>query len=221
MRKFNWMVIGVLLVAVLAGCTLFDTFFPAAQPPINDRASMLVLEAGTRDGTATENLVNLNATGWAPWVEDEEGNIVAFMAFDAESRLDSLYWAENLSAGTYTLKGFLHVYADYSLLPDGIIMSYEPFAARPWHKVQKFALEEPTVIQLGEAQMKSFGRYFITSKWVEGALGSSDTRWMVAPASVVIDADPDDKKALRVMKNWATQTWLAWNSRNPERAADK
>lgn len=221
MKKFGWILLAVLLVAVLASCTLFDTFFPSAQMPVDDRASMLVVEAGTRDGDATTNLVNLNATGWAPWVEDESGNIVPFMAFDAESRLDSLFWAENLRPGTYTLRGFLHIYADYSLLPDGIIMSYEPFAGRQWHKTQRFALDQPVVIKLGEAEIKSFGRYFVQSAWVEGALGTSDTRWMVNPASVKIVGDPADKKALRVMKNWATKTWLAWNTRNTEPAADK
>lgn len=221
MKRTTLCIIGLLLVVTLTSCTLFDTLFPSAAMPSDQAASMLVVEAGTRSGSATENLVNLNATGWAPWVEDVTGALVPFNAFDAESRLDSLYWAENLKPGRYTMKGFLHVYVDYSLLPDGIIMSYEPFSNNKWLKTQRFALEKEVVIDLGPADMQSFGRYYIKSEWVEGIMGTSPERWKVNAASVAIEGDPTDRKALRVMKNWATSTWLAWNSRNPEKAADR
>jgi hypothetical protein len=221
MKKRVILGVGLLVIVLMTGCFSFDLFFPGADPPVDGRVSMLIVEAGKREGGATENLTNWNATGWAPWVEDERGEIVVFRTFDAESRLDSLYWAENLRAGTYTLKGFFHVYLDYSLLPAGITTLYEPFGGKPWHIMQRFALDEPVTILLKEAQMESFGRYFISSAWVEGITGTSDDRWRVNPASVTIEGDRFDKKALRVMKNWATATWLAWNTRNTEKAADR
>lgn len=110
---------------------------------------------------------------------------------------------------------------DYGLLPDGIIMDYEPFAKRPWHITQRFALNLPVTIKLRAGDMQTFGRYYITSNWREGLAGTGDLRWQVVPASVILEGDASDKKALRVMKNWATKTWLAWNTRNTETAADQ
>ncbi|HPZ15903.1 MAG TPA: hypothetical protein PLX25_04490 [Sphaerochaeta sp.] len=221
MKKMGFYVLLGVLVVLLSSCLSFDSFFPGASAPVDGKASMLVVEAGTREGSSTTMLFNSNATGWAPWVEDQEGALIPFRVFDSETRLDSLYWAENLASGTYTLKGFLHVYADYGMLPEGVVMAYEPFANRPWHVVQHFALDQPVTLTLKEGEMASFGRYFITSAWVEGAGGTRDTRWRVDPASVKIDGDRQDKKALRVIKGWAAPTWLAWNTRNPERAGDR
>ncbi len=209
-----------LVLTLFGSCLSFDSFFPMAQKPIEDSASMLVVEAGTRSEGSSAALLNTNASGWAPWVEDEDGNLVAFRAFDSEARLDSLFWAENVSAGRYTHKGFLHIHVDYGKLPEGVIMDYEPFAYKEWHTIQRFPIEEESVIDLEEADMQTFGRYYIDSEWVEGPSGTTDLRWMVDPASVKIEGDAKDKKALRIIKNWRSSVWLAWNERNKEEAAD-
>lgn len=221
MRKVSTLILVSLLSLLSFSCLSLASFFPTAEAPESPVSSMLVLEAGELDGSDSSALLNTNATGWAPWVEDARGNIIPFRPFDIESRLDSFYFSENLAAGAYTLKGFFHVYIDYSKLGPNVIASYGPFENYPYHVRQQFALESPVTITLKEAEMATFGRYFLTSNWVEGASGTTDERWKVVPGSVRITSNPDDKKALRVAKNWATPAWSAWNTRNPEKAADE
>lgn len=68
---------ALLLVVLLSSCLSFDSFFPLAEPPADEQVSMLVLEAGQReDDGSSRALFNANATGWAPWVEDEWGELV-------------------------------------------------------------------------------------------------------------------------------------------------
>ncbi len=220
-RKLNAIALASITLLLLTGCLSLASFFPVVDSPFNQDSSMLVLEVGTKEGTSTSALLNTNASGWAPWVEDSSGKLIPFRPFDTEARLDSFYFSENLAPGSYTLKGFMHVYVDYAKLKQNEIPTYGPFADYPYHVVQQFALSNPVTIELKKAQMATFGRYFITSSWVGGAAGTTDDRWKVVPSSVAITGDPADKKALRVAKNWATPAWSAWNTKNSEKAADK
>jgi hypothetical protein len=195
--------------------------WPDVQPPADPSASMLVVEAGEGVKGDSESLFNSNATGWAPWVVDEQGKLVAFKPFDAESRLDSFFYAENVRPGTYTLKGFMHVYIDYGKLEDDQLASYGPFSDYPYHQKQFLPIENEVRVELGSGVIDTFGRYYITYEWKEGAAGTTDDRWKVAENSVSIAYDANDRKALRVAKNWATPNWKLWNERNPEEAADE
>jgi hypothetical protein len=221
MKKLGILGITVLVVLSLTGCLSFASFFPYVDRPESPTASMLVLEAGKLEEQRSSNLLNSNASGWAPWVVDSNGNVIPFRNLDSESRLDSLYYSENLKAGTYTLKGFYHVYIDYSLLPSGVIASYGPFENYSYHIKQEFPLEKPVTISLREAEMTTFGRYYIEANWKEGLAGTGDDRWKINPSTVKISSDVNDKKALRVIKNWYTDKWGEWNTRNKEQAADK
>ena len=69
--------------------------------------------------------------------------------------------------------------------------------------------------------MTTFGRYYIEANWKEGLAGTGDDRWKINPSTVKISSDVNDKKALRVIKNWYTDKWGEWNTRNKEQAADK
>jgi hypothetical protein len=222
MRK-RWLLVpaSFALVLMLSSCMSMLGLWPDVEPPMNASSSMLVVEAGEGAPGDSESLFNSNFTGWAPWVEDEHGNLIAFKPFDIESRLDSFFYAENLSPGKYTLKGFIHVYTDYSKLSDGELASYGPFAEYPYHERQFFQIDEPIVLDLEAAAIDSFGRYYITYDWKDGASGNTDDRWKVTESSVSIGYDAADRKALRVAKNWATPNWKLWNERNPEEAADE
>jgi hypothetical protein len=222
MRKLRLFTLSMALVLLLAGCMSLASFFPLVTNPLSPQSSMLVVEVGMlqADGSSV-SMSNTNATGWAPWVVDANGNVVPFKNFDAESRLDSFYFAENVPAGEYTLKGFYHVYIDYSKSKDGEVASYGPFENYPYHVKQEFALAQPVKLTLNNAEMATFGRYYVQGQWREGAAGTTDDRWAMNEATVKITGDPSDKKALRVAKNWATPAWSDWNTRNPETAADK
>lgn len=197
--------------------------FPFAAAPATPQSSMLVVEVGTGKPALSDNLSNLNYSGWAPLVLDQNGKEIAFNNFDAESRLDSFFYAQNLPAGEYTLTGFMHVYADYGLFDSGkTVLSYEPYAKRSWHVRQVFPLPQPVTLTLGSASVETFGRYLIEFAYKEGGSGKSNDRWMVKPESFKYNAILSaDRKALRVMKNWATPAWVPWNKLNPEKAADK
>lgn len=208
---------------MLASCSSMTAMFPFATAPATPQSSMLVVEVGTGKPALSDNLSNLNFSGWAPLVLDQAGKEIAFNNFDTEARLDSFFYAQNLPAGDYTLMGFMHVYADYGLYDSGkVVVSYEPYAKRPWHVRQVFPLPRPVKLTLKPASVETFGRYLIEFAYKEGASGKSNDRWMVKPDSFKYNAILSaDKKALRVMKNWAAPAWVPWNKLNPEPAADK
>jgi len=212
-----------LLAILLASCSSITAMFPFAAAPSSPQVSMLVLEIGKGKPGVSDNLSNLNYSGWAPIVLNQAGQEVVFNNFDSESRLDSFFYAQNLPAGEYVLTGFMHVYADYGLFDSSkVIVSYEPYKKSPYHVKQVFPLAQPVKIQLKPASVETFGRYYIDFFYKEGGSGKSNNRWMVNPASFKYTAIlPGDKKALRIMKNWATPAWIPWNKLNPVTAADK
>ncbi len=217
------LLVSAVTVLILASCSSITAMFPFAAAPVSAQASMLVVEAGTGKPAISDNLSNLNYSGWAPVVLDQTGKEVVFNNFDTESRLDSFFYAQNLPAGDYTLTGFMHVYADYGLYDSGkVVVSYEPYAKRPWHVRQVFPLSQPVKLSLKPGSVDTFGRYLFEFTYKEGASGKSNDRWMVKPASFKYNAMlTGDRRALRVMKNWTTPAWAPWNKLNPETAADK
>lgn len=207
-------------VLVLGGCMTLASLWPSVDPPINSESSLLMVEAG--EGVPSESgvLYNTNFTGWAPWVENEKGQIIPFKVFN-DARLDTAYFAENLSPGIYTLKGFIHVYTDYGKLPEDAMPSYEPFEDNPYHVKQFFPVDYEVIIELEEDLVDTLGRYYISYDWIGGADADTDDRWKVNEDTVSIVSKPNDRRILRIAKNWATSNWKLWNEKNPETAADE
>lgn len=212
----KWILLGLVLIFLIAttGCMSLFTAL-TVEEPVSDKASMLVVEAVDGSG---EYLVNMNATGWAPVVVDAQGNVVPFQMVNILADAGTAYFAPNVMAGTYTLKGFRHVYSDYGLLPDNVIPDYEPYVENYYHIRQEFMLDKPVVLNVKESEMASFGKYEIASAWVEGAAGTSDDRWRINPASVEINAEPADRNLLKVIKGITNANWAPWNAKNPETA---
>jgi len=217
------LLVCAVIIPMLVSCSSMTAMFPFAAVPASPQSSMLVVEVGTGKLGVSENLNNLNYSGWAPVVLDSSGKEVVFNNFDAESRLDSFFYAQNLQAGDYVLTGFMHVYADYGLFDSGkVILSYEPYAKKPYQVRQVFPLAQPVKVSLKPASVETLGRYLFEFTYKEGGSGKSNDRWMVKPSSFKYNSMlPGDRKALRVMKNWATPAWVPWNKLNPETAADK
>lgn len=212
----------IIMIINLSSCMSLLGLWPDVAPPADQTSSMLVVEVGEGVPNESDSLFNSNATGWAPWVIDEKGDLVVFKPFDIESRLDSFFYAENINPGKYTLKGFIHVYIDYGKLDTSqTIASYGPFENYPYHVKQFLPIDEEVIVNLKPATIDTFGRYYITYDWKEGAPGTSDDRWKVLENSIKIISDSADRKALRVAKNWATPNWSLWNERNFETAADE
>jgi hypothetical protein len=184
----------------------------SVEPPVSANALMLILEASEGE----TYLTNVNYTGWAPLVEDAQGSIVPFKMVNALADADTFYFAENVMPGTYTLKGFRHVYTDYGLLPQGELPDYEPYVDNPYHVRQEFMLDKPVTIKLGSAEMASFGKYVIKSTWVGGAGETTDDRRKVIPSSVNITSYPNDRNMLKVVKSITSDKWAPWNAMNPE-----
>ena len=182
------------------------------DPPMDPGASMLVMEVGNKSGPYSSSMTNNGNTGWVPWVVDDQGELVRFKLYDNDLRLDSLYYAQGVRPGTYTLKGFIHIWADTSISPKLSAFSYNPYDNLPYQRRQEFVLQEPMVINLGEAQIASFGRYFIKAVWKGGYASSAYDRWMINPMTYSVEALPGDSKALEVLESWKNTAWLAWVS---------
>ena len=182
MKKLGILLPLLLVVFFVSSCISLGSLFPSVYAPIGNDSSLLVVEAGVPAGGA---LFNSNASGWAPWVVDASGKVIPFRTFDGESRLDSLFYSANLESGTYYLRGFYHVFVDYSKLPEGEIPFYGPFENYPYHVKQTFPLERPVEIVIGKGEVATLGRYFISYDWVEGVAGISDQRWRVNPSTTI------------------------------------
>ena len=211
MKKLKVIGFVVLMTLSVTGCMSIFTAL-SVEPPVSAEASMLVLEAGGKE----TYLMNVNYTGWAPIVEDSRGTVVPFKMVNALADADTFYFAENVMPGTYTLKGFRHVYTNYDLLPEGVHPDYEPYVENPYHVRQEFMLDQAVTITLNPAEMASFGKYIITSEWVGGAAGTTADRWKVIPGSVKITSYPNDRNILKVVKSITNANWAPWNAMNPE-----
>jgi hypothetical protein len=195
--------------------------FPKVDKVASPEMSMLVIQFAHDNEGKMENVSNLNFTGWAPVVEGPDGKIVKFRNFDAGADMTNIYYAENIEAGEYTLKGFNHLYTNYTKLDEyknetgEQFAKYAPYENLPYHEVQFFALSNPVVINLEPNKIMSFGSFAVKYKWVSGAAGTTDDRWKaIEDYSAITLEKPYDDYVLRYIKPWRTPAWKKWNEKN-------
>ena len=102
----------VLVLIAITGCISLSMVGPPIESPHASESSMLIVDVSGK----TSAIENTGYSGWIPWVEDSTGHLVPFAMFDKDNRLDTFYYAENLTSGIYSVKGFIHVYADTAKL---------------------------------------------------------------------------------------------------------
>ena len=222
MKRIVLMIAVTLFIGVLSG---FAQLFPKVKKPTSPEMSMLAIQFGTVNNDKYETVINNNFTGWAPVVKDANGKVAEFRNFNAGAGdIASIYYAENLVAGEYTLIGFYHVYTDYGKLTayrDSVknpnyLPTYEPYVDKSFHIRQFFPLKMPVKITLAPNTIMSLGSFAVKYKWTEGMAGTSDTRWkMDESVTGVVMENPNDDKVIRYMKPWATPAWKKWNVKNP------
>ncbi len=216
-------VLTVLLLCIFTFAS-YAQLFPQVDRPTSDDLSLLVLQFGKeKDDGNFEIVLNNNATGWAPAVKGPDGEIIPFRKYDSAADITNIYYSENLQAGEYTLVGFYHVYVDYGKLEEykkeinnpNYLMSYEPFANRPFHVKQLFELSEHVTVNLEAGTVKSLGNYAVKFEWVEGPMGTTDTRWKANEEKTeFVLVKPFDDHVQRYIKTWRTRSWRPWNERN-------
>ncbi len=211
MKKTLMILFTLLLVLSTFGCmTLFQAL--SVDPPLDQNSSMIALEVA-HDGSY---LLNNNATGWAPIVTDENGNILPFRMLDALSGAMTLYVIENVTPGTYTFSAMRHVYTDFGLLPDDIIPSYEPYVSTPYHINQEFPLPKPIVVEVKPGEIATLGYHDLSFQDNGGGFADKDDRYKILPNSFRIVSEPDSLSPLEVIRNSLNSTnWAPWNERNP------
>ena len=210
---------------MLASAFSFAQLFPKVDKPTSEDMSMLVVQFAKDTDGKMEIVSNMNFTGWAPVVEGPDGKIVPFRNFDAGADMTNIYYSENLPAGTYTLKGFNHLYTNYTKLDEykaqtgEELARYAPYENLPYHEVQFFPISQPVVVELIPNKMMSLGSLGVQYKWISGAAGTTDDRWKaVEDFSKITMEKPLDDYVLRYMKSWATPKWKKWNAKNPATA---
>lgn len=213
--------VGVAIV-LLSSCAtilggLVGQLFPEVDPPESADASMAVVEliaytegeAGTDGSRTFNNLVN---SGFYPVVTDGSGNELHFGNIDALADAGMVYYAENIDAGTYTLKGFRYLWMthdDYMNTPIKEL-KFDGQNDAEWQQTSFYPLPEPLTFSVGASTIESFGRFNVhyTLK-DEGDERYSIDKWEYVAVS------PDDKEVLSIMKDWRSGNWTNWNARNP------
>ena len=198
------------IILLLIGCVSMTGRYALVEPPRNSGSSLLVLEVGNKSGQYHSALTNNGNTGWIPWVVDHQGKLVHFKLYDSDLHLDSLYYAEDVKPGMYTLKGFVHIWSDTSKSPKLSAFSFNPYDNLPYQGRQEFALQDPITLRLAEAQIASFGRYFIKAVWKGGYASPAYDRWMIDPTTFFAESLPGDPRALEVLALWKTPVWMSW-----------
>lgn len=218
MKRQITLTIAMLFITLL---TVQAQLFPKVDRPTSDEMSMIAIQFAHDNDGKMENVSNLNFTGWAPVVVGPDGKEVAFRNFDAGADMTNIYYAENLVAGEYTLKGFNHIYTDYSKLEEHKkatgeeLARYAPYDNLSYHVKQFFPLSNPVVVNLEPNKIMSFGSFAVKYKWIEGLAGTTDHRWKaVEEESGITIEKPLDDYVLRYMKPWRTPAWKRWNVKN-------
>ncbi|MDX9845792.1 MAG: hypothetical protein RBT74_02320 [Tenuifilaceae bacterium] len=221
MKRTTLLFAAIFYLGVATG---FAQLFPKIDKPTSNDMSLLVLQLGKlKDTGGYEIVLNNNATGWAPLVKGPDGAVIPFRKYDAAADVNSIFYSENLKAGEYTLIGFYHVYVDYGKLEEykkeinnpNFIMSYEPYADKPYHIKQLLELSEPVKINLEAGTVKSLGNYAVKYEWVAGGFGSTDDRWKAKDDMNIVLSEPLDEYIARYVKTWRTPAWKKWNEKNP------
>ncbi len=201
----------ITIMFVLSGCMSIFTAL-AIEEPVNSESSMLVVEIGS-DG---EYLMNNNYTGWAPLIEDVNGNVIVMQMINGIADAKTIYVAPNIAPGVYKMVGIRHVYTDYGLVNSSDSPIYEPYVKTSYQIQQDFPLNVSVNITVPSKEMVSLGYYDVSYDWNGGGFASKDDRWKVIPSSVKITSDPTSKSLLKAIKgSLNSTTWKLWNERNP------
>ncbi len=210
-KRVLLLLIGTSFLLLSVSCmSLFSAL--SVDPPTDASSSMIAVEIASNDSY----LVNNNFTGWAPIVKDANGTILPFRMINALAGGATLYVLENVKPGTYTFSAMRHVYTDYSLLPDDLIPSYEPYVSSPYHINQEFELPKKVVLSVEPGEIASLGYYDISYEWNGGGFAEKDDRWAVVPSTVAIHAEPESTRPLELIRGSLNSTnWVPWNERNP------
>lgn len=209
-----------LLLFVLSVIPGFAQFFPKVEKPTSPEMSMLALQGSHDEDGKLGRIENMNFTGWAPAVMNQEGKIVPFRNFDAGADFTNIYYAENLPVGEYKLIGFYHVYTDVDKLREyqkkfpNFIPRFTPYEENTYHVKQLFSVKEPVVVKLEPNKVMTFGSYLIKFVWTGGMGGTTPDRWKAVEEKSSITSDTKNETVLRYMKTWATPAWKKWNEKN-------
>jgi len=197
--------------------------FPRVDRPSSDGMSLIALEFGREDEGKIIMANNVAWSGWAPAVTGPDGKEIPFRNYDSGADITNIYYAENLTAGEYTLTGFYHVYTDFDKLDEHRsktgeeeLTRYAPYENLPYHVRQHFPLSSPVTINLDPNTMASFGTFIVKYRHFEAFYGgTSNVRSKVVEEDFeYVSEKPHDNHILRYMKPWRTPAWKKWNDKN-------
>jgi len=215
---------SLVLVLIFAGINItYAGMWPSVDKPNSPDASMIVLQFSEDVKGNIETYMNSNAFMWAPIVKKEDGTLVKFKVFTAGADMTNIYYKENLVAGKYTLVGFHFVYTDFGELDKyraetgdkkGPYKHFYDYDEVPYHIRQVFPFDKPIEFTLEPNIIITLGHYVIKKRVKEGFTGTSDDRYRVTRAEIMM-ADSEDQSLLTYIKPWATKKWKLWNAKNP------
>ena len=205
MKRIIVSFLTVVFLTAITGCMSLVMVGPPVKPPATSDSAMLVADVSLDTNNKISAIENSAYSAWIPWIEDSSGQLVEFSIFDQDSRLDTFYYAENLNSGIYTVKGFIHVYADTTKLKKFAVPSYEPYAGHDFQRKQYIELPNSYQILLEPGHIASLGRFYITY------VRTDKKQWSADLKKTSIKHFASNKRIFDIIPTWFSPNWVLWN----------
>lgn len=204
----------VLSIVLLTGCIAIKS---AAVNPVEKpgESSMLVVEAKILEnygmGFRNSSIQTVDE-GWYPLVKGPGGKLIEFRLFDAGSKGGPYYYAENIPAGKYTLKGWRYLWMTQNDFLTTPIKDLSFTGPEPQSFQQKidYLLKKPHSVNLKRGTIDTLGTYSFKYEVVSAKNMNANNRRK--PVSFEwLQHDFSGKNVMSDMKTWTEENWAGWN----------
>lgn len=212
MKRISFLALGLILV--FTSCIAIKR---AIVNPVNKpgESSMLVVEAKILEnygmGYRNSSIQTVDE-GWYPLVQGPDGKLVKFRLFDAGSKGGPYYYAENIPAGKYNIKGWRYLWMtqnDFLTTPVKDLAFTGPQAKNFQQKID-YLLEKEHSINLKHGTIATLGTYSFKYEVVSAKNMNADDRRK--PVSFEwLKHDYTGRNIMSDMKTWKEDNWATWN----------
>lgn len=215
MNKKLFLLLVILQLFLLNGCL---TLVPANVDPVAEPgvSSLLLVEASLMEnyGMGYRDSSNQNVDeGWYPLVEGPDGSLVAFKYSNRGSKGGPYYYAENVSAGRYTIIGWRYLWMTQTKFLNTPIkdLKFGGPEPRPFQNVDDRMLDTPYSVDVKAGTIATLGTFSIKYAVVSAKDMNADNKREIFQ----FEWTGHDKAGTNIMSDitsWKDDNWPQWNA---------